>query len=142
MVTPVEKLEIPDTVQSILSARIDRLLEREKRVLQTAAVIGREFPEPILEAVVDFAREVLQESLDQLKAGEFIHSEALYPVAEYAFKHPLTQEVALNSQLHEKRRGVHGARARQSCGLPGQAAHVVSTPGRTALPAGEDHERG
>ena len=109
MVTPIEKLEIPDTVQSILSARIDRLLEREKRVLQTAAVIGREFPEPILDAVVDFASDVLQEALDQLKTGEFIHAEALYPVAEYAFKHPLTQEVALNSQLQEKRKGVHSA---------------------------------
>src|SRR5207244_895166 len=50
---PVEEIAIPSTVQAVLAARIDRLPEREKAVLQTAAVIGRELPEPLLGRVAD-----------------------------------------------------------------------------------------
>ena len=51
--TPVERLEVPTRVQPLLAARIDRLPEREKQVLQTAAVIGQEFAEPVLERVAE-----------------------------------------------------------------------------------------
>ncbi len=112
LVTKVDNLAIPATVHSLLSARIDRLLERDKLVLQAASVIGTEFAEPILEAVAELPRLDLGEALGVLKAAEFVYEEALYPVAEYAFKHPLTQEVALNSQLHERRRRTHAAVAR------------------------------
>jgi adenylate cyclase len=109
LVTPVEELAVPATVQSVLSARIDRLVEREKQVLQTASVIGKEFEEPILEAVSQLNARDLQHALAELKNAEFLYEQALYPVAEYAFKHPLTQEVAYNSQLTERRRGIHAA---------------------------------
>ena len=61
LVAPIEKLEVPGTVHAVLAARMDRLGEREKHVLQTAAVIGKEFTEPILQHVmrsitVDFHR--------------------------------------------------------------------------------------
>jgi len=112
LVTPVETLEIPATVHSLLSARIDRLVERDKRVLQTASVIGQQFAEPILEAVAELPRLELGEALGVLKAAEFVYEESLYPVAEYAFKHPLTQEVALGSQLRQRRRRTHAAVAR------------------------------
>jgi class 3 adenylate cyclase/tetratricopeptide (TPR) repeat protein len=112
LVTPIETLQIPATVHSLLSARIDRLLERDKRVLQAASVIGHEFAEPILEAVADLPRLELSEALGVLKAAEFVYEESLYPVAEYTFKHPLTQEVALNSQLRERRRRTHAGVAR------------------------------
>jgi adenylate cyclase len=107
LVTPVERLDVPATVQSVLAARIDRLPEREKRLLQTAAVIGREFPEPILEAVAELPRAELAGALATLKTAEFVRELALYPVAEYEFKHPLTQEVALGSQLQDRRRRTH-----------------------------------
>ena len=109
LVTPVERLDVPTRVQPLLAARIDRLQEREKRVLQTAAVIGVEFPEPILAAVSELPKSELDEALRALKAGEFIYEQAIYPVAEYAFKHPLTQQVALDSQLRERRRSTHRA---------------------------------
>jgi class 3 adenylate cyclase/tetratricopeptide (TPR) repeat protein len=112
LVTPIDELVIPGTVQSMLAARIDRLAEREKQLLQTAAVIGREFGEPILGAVSELPRGDLSEALGSLKASEFIYEQALYPVAEYAFRHPLTQEVALHSQLQERRRRTHAAVAR------------------------------
>jgi adenylate cyclase len=112
LAAPVEALEVPSTVQSVLAARIDRLPEREKQVLQTAAVIGKEFPEPVLEAVVDLPSHELRAALAVLKDAEFLYEQSLYPEAEYAFKHPLTQEVALRSQLLARRQRVHVAVAR------------------------------
>jgi class 3 adenylate cyclase/tetratricopeptide (TPR) repeat protein len=112
LVTPVERLEVPATVQSVLAARIDRLGEREKQVLQAASVIGRDFSEPILSAVLAWPPGDLSGALQALRSGEFLHEQSLYPVTEYAFKHPLTQEVALGSQLREHRARTHGAVAR------------------------------
>jgi adenylate cyclase len=111
-VTPIERLEVPTRVQPLLAARIDRLPEREKQVLQTAAVIGQEFAAPVLEQVAELPKNDLDEALRVLKASEFIYEESLFPVAEYAFKHPLTQAVALDSQLRERRRRVHKAVAK------------------------------
>ena len=112
LVTSVDRVEVPATVKSVLAARIDRLVEREKRLLQTAAVIGKDFPEPLLAAVAELARDDLQAALATLERAEFLHEQSLYPVAEYAFKHPLTQEVALGSLLQERRRHVHASVAR------------------------------
>jgi class 3 adenylate cyclase/tetratricopeptide (TPR) repeat protein len=112
LVTPLEALDVPDTVHSVLAARIDRLGEREKLALQAASLIGREFAEPILSAVLDWPERELASALRALKDAEFVHERSLYPVTEYAFKHPLTQEVALGSQLRERRARTHAAVAR------------------------------
>jgi adenylate cyclase len=112
LVTPVEEIRVPESVHVLLAARIDRLPEREKRLLQTAAVIGRSFEEPILEAVAELPEPEIAEALAALRSGEFVHEEALYPVASYAFRHPLTHEVALHSQLSARRRRLHAAVAR------------------------------
>src|SRR5256886_8379966 len=102
----------PASVQSILAARIDRLGERGKSVLQIAAVIGKDFSEPVLARVAALPEEELQAELRQLVAAELVYPESLYPVAEYAFKHPLTQEVAYHSQLAERRARTHEGVAR------------------------------
>ena len=128
LVTPVDKLDVPATVQALLAARIDRLPEREKNVLQVAAVIGREFDEPTLAAVVAEEASQLRDALQTLKDTEFVYEQSLYPVAEYMFKHPLTQEVALNSQLQEKRRRLHAAVARVI-----EASHAVDLDEQSAL---------
>ena len=128
LVMPVEKLEVPSSVHALLAARIDRLAEREKDVLQTAAVIGREFDEPTLAAVVEQDAPQLREALQKLKDTEFVYEQSLYPVVEYLFKHPLTQEVALASQLGERRRGLHAAVARVI-----EAAHVHDLDQQAAL---------
>ncbi len=112
LVTPIERLVVPATVQAVLAARIDRLPEREKRLLQVASVIGKDFSEPLLAAVAGLPADELKASLAALRRAEFVHEQAIYPVAEYSFKHPLTQEVALGSQLKERRRTVHAAVAR------------------------------
>jgi len=111
LIEPVARLEIPGSVKSLLAARIDRLPERDKHVLQAAAVLGKTFEEPLLEAIAELPAADLRAALDALKRGEFLYEESLYPVAEYAFKHPLTQEVALGSQLGERRKKLHAAAA-------------------------------
>jgi class 3 adenylate cyclase/tetratricopeptide (TPR) repeat protein len=106
---PVDEEAVPVSVQAVLSARIDRLSEREKGVLQAAAVIGKEFPQPVLEGVVGLESQELEEALRNLVAGEFVYEQELYPEALYTFKHPLTQEVAYGSQLDERRAPIHAA---------------------------------
>jgi len=106
------RLDVPITVQALLAARIDRLPEREKRVLQSAAVIGKDFAEPLLAAVVELPQGELAEALARLCSSEFLHERSLYPTAEYSFKHPLTQAVAQDSLLGERRRALHAAVAR------------------------------
>jgi class 3 adenylate cyclase len=109
----IEKVPLPETVQNVLAARIDRLAPREKEVLQTAAVIGHELPRSLLAAVCDVAGAELDEALAALRRAEFLFETALYPQVEYAFKHPLTHEVAYQSQLAARR--VIGARPMGCC---------------------------
>jgi tetratricopeptide (TPR) repeat protein len=106
---PVAKLVIPATVQAVLAARIDRLADREKAVLQTAAVIGKEVPQRVLAPVTELPETELAGALAALVRGEFLYEKALYPDAEYTFKHPLTQEVAYHSQLAARRARIHRA---------------------------------
>jgi adenylate cyclase len=107
LTTPAARLDVPPSVRGLLGARIDRLDERDKQVLQ--------FSEPILRQVLAATAgnappdTQLAEALATLRTREFVHETALYPVAEYSFKHPLTQEVALGSQLQERRRQIHAA---------------------------------
>ncbi|MGH8455075.1 MAG: ATP-binding protein, partial [Nevskiales bacterium] len=111
LVKPVEALAIPDTVQAIIAARIDRLEDREKRVLQHAAVVGREFGSAMLDKVLDMPAEALAESLAQLEELGFVNQGAALTTGQYSFCHPLTQEVAYRSQLGEHRARIHAALA-------------------------------
>jgi class 3 adenylate cyclase len=109
---PVQQATVPATVQAVLAARIDRLAPREKAVLHAAAVIGKEFVAGVLARVVELAAPALEESLRNLVEGEFVIERELYPDAVFAFKHPLTREVAYGSQLSDHRATVHAAVAR------------------------------
>jgi class 3 adenylate cyclase/tetratricopeptide (TPR) repeat protein len=103
----VDEVTIPPTVQAVVAARIDRLPEREKAVLQGAAVIGRQFPEAVLRQAMRMSGTELEVALRALTAAEFIYEESPYPEPEYAFMHPLTREVAHRSQLAEQRARMH-----------------------------------
>jgi class 3 adenylate cyclase/predicted ATPase len=107
LVRPAAELRLPATVQAVLAARIDRLAEREKQVLQTAAVIGRECTEPVLRRVAELPEIDLAAALQKLMSAEFVYEDALYPQAQYTFKHALTREVAYNSLLNERRLTLH-----------------------------------
>ena len=97
---------VPDTIQGVLMARIDRLPDAAKRLLQTASVLGREFSLRLLETLWEGPGAV-EPLLGELKRLEFVYE---HPGAEepvYVFKHVLTQEVAYGSLLHERRRALH-----------------------------------
>ena len=112
LTAPIESLEVPNSVQTVLAARIDRLGEREKEVLATAAVIGRRFEGPILMAASEQPARDVEQALGTLAAAEFVSVQSRDPESQYVFKHALTQEVALGSQLQDRRQRTHAAVAR------------------------------
>jgi len=100
------EIEVPDTIQGIIAARMDRVEESLKRIMQVASVIGREFAYRIL-ATITGMREDLKASLTNLQGLEFIYEKQIFPELQYIFKHVLTQEVAYNSLLLKTRRELH-----------------------------------
>ena len=100
-------VKVPATVQAVLAARIDRLPAQEKELLQTLAVLGREFPLGLVQRVTRKPEDELERMLSRLQAGEFIYEQPAADDVEYTFKHALTQEVAYNSVLLERRRVLH-----------------------------------
>jgi class 3 adenylate cyclase/predicted ATPase len=104
---PLGELRIPSTVQAILASRIDRLPPGEKDLLHTLAVIGREFAATLLKHVVAGPADQLERMLTDLQVGEFIYERPAFPDSEYLFKHALTQQVAYDSILTERRRALH-----------------------------------
>jgi predicted ATPase len=100
-------IQVPATVQAVLAARIDRLPPEEKQLLQTAAVIGHEVPLALLQAIADTPEGLLRLGLAHLQAAEFLYETRLFPDIEYTFKHALTQQVAYETLLQERRRALH-----------------------------------
>ena len=109
---PTTALQIPPTVHGVLAARIDRLLPDEKALLQQLAVIGREFPLSLITQVIAQPEEELFRLLTALQNKEFLYEQPAFPEVEYFFKHALTQEVAYNSVLLERRKVLHEHTAR------------------------------
>jgi class 3 adenylate cyclase/tetratricopeptide (TPR) repeat protein len=101
-------VEFPATIQDIIRARIDRLEEPVKRTVQAAAVIGREFGLRLLTRISEVAAEV-QRYLDTLTHAELIHETRFFPELEYIFKHAVTQGVAYQTLLAQRRKHLHGA---------------------------------
>jgi class 3 adenylate cyclase/tetratricopeptide (TPR) repeat protein len=103
----LQSLQVPATVQAVLAARIDRLPVEDKRLLQTAAVLGTDVSWPLLQAIAELPEEALHRGLAHLQAAEFLYETRLFPEREYTFKHALTHEVAYGSLLQERRRVLH-----------------------------------
>ena len=104
---PIESTQVPATVQAVLAARIDRLALDQKRLLQSAAVIGKDVPFALLQAIADQSDEEVRRGLIQLQAAEFLYETSLFPDIEYTFKHALTHEVAYGTLLQDRRRALH-----------------------------------
>jgi tetratricopeptide (TPR) repeat protein len=100
-------IQVPATIQAILAARIDRLSPGDKRLLQAAAVIGKDVPFALLLAIAELAEEHVRCGLAHLQAAEFLYETSLFPDLEYTFKHALTHEVTYRSLLQERRRDLH-----------------------------------
>jgi tetratricopeptide (TPR) repeat protein len=103
--TPSEIL-VPDSIQGIIAARLDRVEEDLKRIMQVASVIGREFAFRILQTIMGMRAE-LKSQLLNLQGLEFISEKRLFPELEYIFKHALTQEVAYSSLLQKRKKEIH-----------------------------------
>jgi class 3 adenylate cyclase/tetratricopeptide (TPR) repeat protein len=99
---------IPDTVQGVITARIDRLSEPTKRLVRVASVLGREFSLRLLDKVWDGAS-ALHPHLLELKRLEFVYERAGSDEPVYVFKHALTQDVAYDSLLTHRRHTLHAA---------------------------------
>jgi class 3 adenylate cyclase/tetratricopeptide (TPR) repeat protein len=104
---PLQSLELPDSIQAVIRARLDRLDRDARDVLRLAAVVGREFTRDVLEsAVADVT--ILPRALESLKSAGLVQQTRVVPDAGYRFKHVLTQEVAYASLLEHQRRELHG----------------------------------
>jgi class 3 adenylate cyclase/tetratricopeptide (TPR) repeat protein len=104
---PFESTQVPATVQAVLAARIDRLAPDDKRLLQAAAVIGKDVPYLLLEAITELSGHGLRDGLGRLQGAEFLYETSHFPALEYTFKHALTHEVTYGSLLHDRRRVLH-----------------------------------
>jgi DNA-binding winged helix-turn-helix (wHTH) protein/predicted ATPase len=99
--------EVPETVQAVLAARIDRLPPPAKRLLQVAAVIGTEVPAPLLQAVADLPADQLAQHLTRLQAAAFLEACGMGPDQVYTFRHFLVQEVVYQSLIADARQQLH-----------------------------------
>ena len=100
-------IQVPATVQAVLATRIDRLAPEDKRLLQAAAVIGKDVPLALLQAIAELAGDELRAGLGRLQAAEFLYGTQLFSDPGYTFKHALTHDVAYGSLLNERRRAMH-----------------------------------
>jgi class 3 adenylate cyclase/tetratricopeptide (TPR) repeat protein len=106
---PLQSLQVPSSVQTVLAARIDRLSSEDKRLLQTASVVGKHVPFALLQGIAELSDDMLRGALDRLQAAEFLYESGLFPDLEYTFKHALTHEVTYGSLLADRRRALHAA---------------------------------
>jgi class 3 adenylate cyclase/tetratricopeptide (TPR) repeat protein len=103
---PLTEIFVPDTIQDVIMARIDRLAEASKRTLQLASVIGRDFSHRLVERLSDSGGRT-RELLGDLTSTELIHEKAVFPELGYTFKHALTHEVTYSSLLIQQRKALH-----------------------------------
>ncbi len=100
------EIVVPETVQDVLVARLDRLADESRRAIQVASVIGREFALRLLARITETGTH-LQTHVEELRALELIYEKATHPELAYMFKHALTHDVAYGSVVAERRRELH-----------------------------------
>ena len=136
LMQPVPALQIPPTVQAVLAARIDRLAAEDKRLLQTASVIGKDVPVALLEAIAETDEMPMRAGLARLQAAEFLYEVQLSREEEYTFKHALTHEVAYEElAAGAPPRAARADRRRDRNDSPGSARRTHRAA-RPSCPAG------
>ncbi len=137
---PLDQLEVPAEIQALVAARIDRLPDADKRLLQVASVIGKQFPVQLLQAVSGLSVDDISHGLERLTSGGWIYRcsiESGEGQVEYAFHQSLLREVAYLGQLAENRATIHRAVAenlvrtagRRSDGYEALVAHHYAQAG-------------
>jgi transcriptional regulator with AAA-type ATPase domain/tetratricopeptide (TPR) repeat protein len=107
LVRPVPSIQVPATVQDVLATRIERLPDETRRLLQSAAIVGKDVARSILAAIADLPDQALEQRLAQLRTAELLYQTSVAPEVEYRFKHTLTHEVAYGSMPEAARRALH-----------------------------------
>jgi class 3 adenylate cyclase/tetratricopeptide (TPR) repeat protein len=102
----IERIDFPGTLNGVITARLDRLEDSARLILQSAAVLGREFSLEVLSELVD-APEMVEQTLTELQRRELVREKSRFPEPRFAFKHVLTQEAAYDSILLSNRRELH-----------------------------------
>ena len=145
LTAPIDRLAVPETLHALIAARLDALDEGERRLLQTAAVVGQSFAVDALAAVVDESVDELRQRLDNLVKRQLLHVDIDPRSAErgqYQFVQAVVREVAVNSLARSDRRGLHLAVARHYESLGDEelagvlASHYVDA--YRATPAGPE----
>jgi AAA ATPase domain/Adenylate and Guanylate cyclase catalytic domain len=108
LVKGLREVSVPDTIQDLIMARLDRLRDEVKRTVQLASVIGRQFLVRLLARVAGLS-DRLEGVLHELQAIEFIYEQGLCPEPAYIFKHAVIQDVAYHSLLRQRRKALHRA---------------------------------
>jgi DNA-binding NtrC family response regulator/tetratricopeptide (TPR) repeat protein len=104
---PIESIQVPATVETVLAARMDRLPPDARQLIQAASVIGKDVSLVLLRAIAGIPEDALRRGLATLHGAEFLYEAGLVPDLEYTFKHALTHEVAYSSVLPDRRRALH-----------------------------------
>lgn len=108
LLKPIANWVVPDTVHALIAARIDRLEERPRELLHTAAVVGQQFQVSLLAEVLEQGSAAAgQLPISALEEGGYVHRPSLEQPDYYAFCHPLVQEVAYETQLKGRRQNIH-----------------------------------
>ncbi len=109
----IQDVTIPSTIQDVIMARVDSLPEGAKEVLQTGSAIEREFSYALIKRVMGISERELLTHLSVLKDSELLYERGIHPQSTYIFKHALTQEVAYDSLVRQRRRDIHARIARE-----------------------------
>ena len=131
-----EDIAVPATVRAVLDARIDRLAAGDKRLLQCAAVIGKDVPFRLLESVADLPSHDLHMTLSRLASAELLVETQLFPELELSFRHAITHEVTYASLVTERRRELHGRVMEAFLRTPSAHSEPVSQLAHHAYRAG------
>ncbi|MGD9301000.1 MAG: adenylate/guanylate cyclase domain-containing protein [Desulfobacterales bacterium] len=109
LVKDFQNMTIPSTIQDVIMARVDALPKGAKDILQTGAVIEREFSYGLIRRVTGLREQELLSHLDLLKKSELVYERGVFPKSNYIFKHALTRKVVYDSILKRKKKSLHEA---------------------------------
>jgi len=140
---PISDFSAPVTIEALLTSRIDRLPEMDKRILQSAAVVGNPTDLRVLEALGEFRPDEVRQALERLQAFEFLYETSPFPRIEYTFKHALLHEAAYRMMSPDRRRDLHRFLGRTGgmAGVPCLSRRSVGQSGEASANRGHSRDR-
>ncbi len=103
----INEIKIPSTIQEIIMSRVDSLPNGAKKVLQTGAVIEREFSYELIRRVSGLLERELLSQLSVLKDAELLYERGVFPQSSYIFKHALARDAVYDSIIFARKRRLH-----------------------------------